>query len=201
MAQYNLPSLTNQSNYTYGNMNQWGTPSGRVPVFNTSAENPMSIGLSPDDPYLGGMDDLNRNLGQTFTGFGNSNTPFAPGYSMPEIVQSNVVPGSELPGGGEPEKEGAWIKPAQFGLGAARVGTGIYNAMQSAKMNKFMRGYYGDMRDLQQADFANSARSTNTALEGQTARQYDAQGIPVGSAENTARVADFMKRHGVSETA
>jgi len=104
-------------------------------------------------------------------------------------------------GGQEPDAVGGWLQPAKFGLGAAKVGTGIYNALQSSKMNKFMRNYYGDQMDLQKADFANSARSTNTALEGQRERQLDAQGYAAGSDENKSRVDDYMQRHGVDERA
>ena len=200
MAQYNLPNFA-QGNYTYGNMNQWGMPQGGLPSFNTSAENPIGADLSfldesinPDNlSFVGGQGQMPKFSGFSLTDLGNANQFADKNYSL----FPNIKPPEEE----EPEKVGGWIKPAQFGLAATRVGTGIFNAAQSAEMNKFMREYYGDMRDLQQADFANSARSTNTALEGQRERQLDSQGIAAGSAENTARVADFMKRHGVNETA
>jgi hypothetical protein len=182
MAQYNQSDF-GQGNYTYGNMNQWGQPQS-----------------TPD--FTGGL--------TAFQGTPMFPTPVpqaefsavpTPQAGTPSTNYSLGMPGAKYMTNEEPVAAGQWIEPAKIGLGAAKVGLGAYNAFQSAKMNKFMRSYYDDIRDLQKADFANSARSTNTALEGQRERQLDSQGIAAGSDANKARVASYMKSHGVDETA
>lgn len=111
--------------------------------------------------------------------------------------------GGELGLGGDkgpPDKEGGWIKYGNFGLDAARVGLGVYNALEQSKMNKFMRGYYGDQMALQKTDFANAAKSTNEALAARQGRILSAQGKITGTEENRAGVASYMDQWGVKET-
>lgn len=100
-----------------------------------------------------------------------------------------------------PNMEGKWMEAGEFGLGVAKVGLGIYSALEQSKMNKFMRGYYGDQIALQKADFANNARSTNEALSERQARRLSARGAgPIGSAANQAGVNQYMDKWGVDET-
>lgn len=93
---------------------------------------------------------------------------------------------------------GGWASTA---LNAAEIGLGVYNALESAKMNKFLRGHYKDQMALQRADFANQARSVNTALEDRQARRQSSQtGHEIGSAANQAATAAYMDKHRVDET-
>lgn len=103
--------------------------------------------------------------------------------------------------GDTPKMGGGWMEAGEFGLGVAKVGLGIYSALQQSKMNKFMRKYYGDQMELQKADFANNARSTNEALQERQARRLSARGQgAIGSATNQAGVSSYMDRWGVDET-
>lgn len=99
-----------------------------------------------------------------------------------------------------PKKEGSWIEPAQIGLGAAKIGLGVYNALEQAKMNKFMRGYYGDMMDMQRTDFSNAAKSTNESLAARARTRASAAGHTFDSTENKEMTSDYMKQWGVKET-
>ena len=99
-----------------------------------------------------------------------------------------------------PPVEGAWTKPAGFALGVAQVGLGTYTAMEQAKMNKFMRGYYGNEMARMGADFSNNAKSANENLAGRQERLLSARGIVAGSEESKAGVADYMKQWGAKET-
>jgi hypothetical protein len=92
------------------------------------------------------------------------------------------------------------MNKANFGLGAVQVGLGVFNALEQSKMDKFMRGYYGDLMDMQRTDFANAAKSTNTELAGRRERVLSSQGQTTGTPGNAAGVADYMKQWGVSES-
>ena len=103
-------------------------------------------------------------------------------------------------GDGSPDAEGGWTEGAALGLGVGKLALGAFSAYEQSKMNKFMRGYYGDQMDLQSADFANQARSTNEALERRRERQLSAQGTAAGSAASQAQLGSYMDTHGVDET-
>jgi hypothetical protein len=102
--------------------------------------------------------------------------------------------------GAKPEVEGEWLKPATFGLGVAKVGLGVYNALEQTKMNEFMRGYYGDQMELQQTDFANAAQGSNEALAAKQGRILSSQGMTTGTDANKKGVAEYMDKWGAQET-
>lgn len=99
-----------------------------------------------------------------------------------------------------PDINGDWMDGAKIGLGVAEVGLGVWNALEQSKMNKFMRGYYGDQMKMQRADFANNAKSANQSLEQQQKTALSAQGFGFDSAENKAGTASHMDKWGVKET-
>jgi len=101
---------------------------------------------------------------------------------------------------GMPEDKGAGMNLWGKGLQVAEIGLGVWNAAEQHKMNKFMRGYYGDQIELQSADFSNNARSTNEALEGRKTRQLDATGVDMSSDSGKRMVADHMNKYGVDES-
>ncbi|RLB94502.1 MAG: hypothetical protein DRH26_01060 [Deltaproteobacteria bacterium] len=98
-----------------------------------------------------------------------------------------------------PDVAGSWTDKGKFGLGVAKVGLGVYSALEQAKMNKFMRGYYGDQMDLQKADFSNMAKSTNEAMAARQQRISSAHGNAYDSEANKASVASHMDTWGVQE--
>lgn len=121
-------------------------------------------------------------------------------YSFMQTDTPTLGGGMDLPG----NTAGGWLDKNGKGgmaLGAAEVGLGIWNATQQQKMNKFMRKYYGNQMDLQNQDFANAAKDTNTTLARQEALRLDARGITIDSDESNRRVAGYMDEHGVAETA
>jgi hypothetical protein len=108
--------------------------------------------------------------------------------------------GSGLGGSSMPGKQGGWLQYGDLALGVAQVGLDIWGGLEQSKMNKFMRGYYGDQMDMQRTDFANSAKSTNEALAGREARRLSAMGMGyVGTPENDQKVAEYMQKWGVQE--
>jgi hypothetical protein len=155
-------------------------------------------------PQLGGTQNLNWQMRGTETGAGRDNLSIDnwSGDSGREGMASqadNFSP--DALDGKTPDAAGGWMKAGNFGLGVAKVGLGIYNALESSKMNKFMRGYYGDQMDLQTADFANAAKSTNEALAARQGRILSARGEGAGGSEqNQAGVDTYMKTWGVEET-
>jgi len=86
------------------------------------------------------------------------------------------------------------------GLQIAEIGLGVWDAFEKQKMNKFMRGYYGDQIKLQSADFSNSARSTNEALEQRRSRQLSANGIDMHSSQGEETLGNYMNKYGVDES-
>ena len=121
--------------------------------------------------------------------YGGQMSTEAPGFEMGQ-VDSAI-----------PEVAGGWMKGVGMGVQVANVGLGIFNALESRKMNKFMRGYYGDKMDMDRKDFGNAAKSTNLEIANRFAGQMDAQGKGARNSEaNNALVAEHMKTWGVSET-
>jgi len=99
-----------------------------------------------------------------------------------------------------PEAEGTWMDTAKLGLNVADIGTGIFNAYSQYRNNKFLKKYYENQMDLQRADFANNARSTNEALQSRKAVRVSAHdGLNPYQGEGQRKVADYMKKWGVSE--
>ena len=99
-----------------------------------------------------------------------------------------------------PDVKGEWLGKADFGLGVAEVGLGVWNAFEQRKMNKFMRGYYGDQMDLQRADFGNAAHTANLDLEARERSRQSGQGHTFDSDENKAAVKAFMQDNRLQET-
>ena len=99
-----------------------------------------------------------------------------------------------------PKMGGDWMDGIGTGLKVAQVGLGVYSALEQAKMNNFMRGYYGDQMNMQRADFANAAKSTNEQMAQRQQNKLSAQGFSFNSAENKAGTEDYMKQWGVKET-
>ena len=109
--------------------------------------------------------------------------------------------GPQLPGGATtPDVMGQWTKGAGIAADIGGIGLGIYNAMETSKMNDFMRGYYGDQMDMQRTDFANMARSTNEEMASREQRRMSARGQLAGSAESEASIGAHMDQWGAEET-
>jgi len=170
MIRWNLPI------YQQNDMSQWGgvAPMTSIPSNIAAPQAPPPSAYAASTPSL-----------STNTGFGED-------FMSPVKDPASITK--------PPSVEGAWVKPAQIGLGVAQVGLGVYNALEQSKMNKFMRGYYGDQMDLQRADFTNNARSTNEALEARARTRASAAGHSFDSAENKAAVSSYMDQWGVKET-
>jgi len=168
---------------SYAKMDEWGGVVGMPTVQAPSAFNSGNFNLT------------------------GSNTP-APvnlnnfGLNQEPVAGLNIN-GSSAPGGMPAAAgNGGWMDKNGKGgmaLGVAQVGLGVYNAMEQAKMNKFMRGYYGDQMAMQKTDFSNAAKSTNEALSARQGRILSAQGTTTGTAANQAGVNDYMKQWGVNE--
>jgi len=94
---------------------------------------------------------------------------------------------------------GGWMEGAGLGLQAANVGLGIYSALEQSKMNKFMRGYYGNEMARNKVDFNNNVTSTNAALEKQARTSASQNGFAFGSTENQAATAEAMNKWGVQK--
>ena len=137
--------------------------------------------------------------GSILRGEGDLSSKFNLGYKAPavgEVGAGTVGDGGVKP----PDMLGKWTKGADIGLKVASVGLGVWNAMEQQKMNKFMRGYYGDQMDLQRSDFANNAKSTNAQIEQRERNRLSAAGFGFDSAENKQGVADAMDKWGVKGT-
>ncbi len=187
-----MPYGNNVPSYDTG-MKNWGTPAASNPMNPTEFK---GLGI-PSMPQVGieTPAPMDMSFG-TSDMMGTINDQY--GGSIPQYI-AKPVGGI---GGEEPAAMGNWLKGGQLALGAGKLGLGVYSALEAAKMNKFMRGYYGDQMDLQQADFANAARSTNEALSSRRERQLDSRGMAIAdTAQSKAMVDDYMKKHGVDESA
>lgn len=134
--------------------------------------------------------------------WGNPSAPVAGpvvGLDTPSFNPGLVPNAGSSIGASTPELGGGWTSKAGLALSAVSAGVGVANAIDGIKMNKFMRGYYGDQMKLQRADFGNAAKSTNTELAARQERILGAQGLTTGSEENKAATADYMKQWGVKE--
>ena len=170
-------------------MNNWSVPKIEIPnamnnfKFKSSTKpsllssNGMSTNIQGDSNFLGKYSDPNYQLG-------GGTASAVPGATVPDV----------------PKLGGTWLEKGQFGLQAAGVGLGVWNALEQQKMNKFMRGYYGDQMDLQRSDFANNAKSTNAQIEQRERNRLSAAGFAFDSAENKQGTADAMAKWGVKET-
>lgn len=135
---------------------------------------PSAQSMNMPTTGAGGLD-----LGDTFQFSGQSGSLAAPTPPIPEVG-------------------GSWLEKGKLGLGAAQVGLGIYNALEQSKMNKFMKGYYGDQLEMQEKDFQNTVKSTNEGLSTRAGNKMSMLGYGVNSDEYKAGVADQMTKWGVS---
>lgn len=185
----------------------WNKPIDRVG--NISPYQPSNRGrVPPNGGLLPGMKNpVNMNQGNQFSMVqgpmnqfsGLDNDSVGAQYALDGGLGKNIEIGGVMPEG---QGLGGWMDPQGKGglaLGAAGIGLGVYNALEQAKMNKFMREeYYGPQMDLERTDFQNAARGTNEALSGRRERQLSAQGV-VGD-ESKAAVGAYMDQWGVDET-
>lgn len=141
----------------------------------------------------------------------NSGTVINTGSSMGSpnaALQFNQqgTPGAGISYGGArtpdsmPGVKGAWVDKANFGLGVAQVGLGVYNAMEQSKMNKFMRSYYGDQIAMMKTDFTNAAKDANSRLQWQQQERIASQGQDPNSDASKQATADYMAQWGAKET-
>jgi hypothetical protein len=140
-----------------------------------------------------------------------SNPLKASNYTLGETSSYNIGPGTQFTIDPEltdiaangPAAQGGWFDMKGKGgmlLGGAQVALGAFNAFDQAKMNDFMKGYYGNQMALQKTDFANAAKSTNTAMSEREGRRLDATGIGYDTAANKAGRDNYMKDWGVQTT-
>jgi len=192
--------------FTLGNdtMN-WAKQNGTAatpPVTNATAFSPMQAAVPPSMNF--GM--MPQVASQAPVGGGG----LQPLFSGGELYNNGIGGSSNFDLGfgqfnksgvkSPPSAKGGWMDGLNTAVGVAQVGLGVYNAMQQAKVNKFMQKYYGDKMALEKADFANAAHSTNEALTRRRERQLDSQGIAAGSNASKQQVGDYMKKWGVQET-
>ena len=171
-------------------MNNWGVPKIEMPNSLTNfklkgstkpsllSSDGMNTNIQGDSNFLGKYSDPNYQLG------GGTATPTMPG----------------LNDGKTPEMGGAWMKGANLALGGAQVGLGVWNALEQQKMNKFMRGYYGEEMARNKADFANNALVTNNQIEQQARNRASNAGFGFDSEESKKRTASHMDQWGVKGT-
>jgi len=121
-------------------------------------------------------------------------TPAAP------IGNFDPATGDFMGKSGAPALGGDWMKGANLALGGAQVGLGVWNALEQSKMNKFMRGYYGEEMARNKADFANNALVTNNQIEQQARNRASNAGFGFDSEESKKRTASHMDQWGVKGT-
>jgi hypothetical protein len=161
--------------------NRIGTPSDRFSLVGTGNPNVPGRGASFLDIPTSRADNFDVRSGvDTDLGFPESNPDLQ--FNAPEAL---------------PDVQGRWVDKGKFGLGVAEFGLGVYNALEARKMNKFMRGYYGDQMAMQRTDFANAARSANQALSSREERLASARGLT--GTDREAAVQSSMDKWGVDE--
>ena len=173
-------------------LSQWGQlPMGTGPRMTGIPTNPVATG--PTIPQGGPLRafDLNQYTNPNLFGEG--------GMFGPPQTPNFVAEAQASQGGGTPPVEGGWTNYAAFGLGLANVGLDAWGAVETHRMNKFMRDYYGRTQDLQEADFANRARDVNRTLADRARVRASAAGHAAGSTESEAAVQEMMEQWGVSE--
>ena len=171
-------------------MNNWGVPKIEMPNSLTNFKLKGST-----KPSLLSSDGMNTNIQGDNTFLGKYSDP---NYQLGGGTAPPTMPG--LNDGKTPEMGGAWMKGANLALGGAQAGLGVWNALEQQKMNKFMRGYYGDQMNLQRSDFGNNAKMTNANLEQRERNRLSAAGYGFDSTENKQGTADYMSQWGVKET-
>ena len=184
------------------------TATGVASVAAPSMSSQMSGWLSPSGEF-NSANIVNPNYGSQMLSYGANPALTKPslfpgteietpgiGFSEKNLDRSYGVPGDVK----MPDKEGGWMEGAGLAISALQAGTGIYSAIQQAKMNDFMKSYYKDQMNLMRTDFANSARSANEALAGKQERILSAQGVATGSEEMEQGVAAHMAKWGAKET-
>lgn len=155
---------------------------------------------SSPSPTLGSAFNLGSNNAPDWGGTWGATAPNVPDVATPNWFEATPKAINGPLKDKAPDMGGTWMDGTKTILDVAKVGMGIYSALDQSKMNKFMRGYYGDQMALQTADFANNAKSTNASLEQRAQNKLSAQGFSFDSAENKAGTADYMKQWGVKET-
>lgn len=185
MATSSIPSLDTSLTDAVSSMSKWTIPGG-------AQTNAFS--------FLNGAN-VAGNTG--YSNFANGVNPALDSFSLFPHANKSSGTGflsSFTPDQGLPEKQGGWMQGANLAIGALQAGTGIYSAIQQAKMNDFMKSYYKDQMNLMKTDFANSARSANEALAGKQQRTLSAQGYATDSEEMQQGVAAHMAKWGAKET-
>lgn len=186
MATSSIPSLNTSLTDAMSSMSKWTIPGG------AQTNNAFSF---LNGAYATG------NTG--YSNFANGVNPALGNFSL--FPNANKSSGTDFfssftPDQGLPEKQGGWVQGANMAISALQSGTGIYSALQQAKMNDFMKSYYKDQMNLMKTDFANSARSANEALAGKQQRILSAQGYATDSEEMQQGVAAHMAKWGAKET-
>lgn len=116
----------------------------------------------------------------------------ASGRVVDPLRLSTSTPSQTTPN--TPTVQGTWTDKASFGLGLADVAVDAFSAIQAAKMNKFMRSYYGNQMDMMKTDFNNAANDSRRNLEARSRAEISSQGINADSEEGQAYVANQMDK-------
>lgn len=168
---------------TAGNFNMGGEIPGGG--FNPVGNQVMGGGqFMPGDAGVSGLN-LGPTKGENYSNFNKYGETGGTGQNNPGDI---------------PAAEGNWLDYGQFGLGVANVGLGVWGALEASKMNSFMRDYYSGQEDLQRADFANAARSTNQSISDREMMRQSAAGNRFGSGASENAVSASMDKWGVDET-
>jgi hypothetical protein len=157
-------------------------PIGKLPQL-SSADSLSSWNIQAPDTAASGLSN-SLSIGGPSTELSGINPDFAPGAKTPGI----------------PDMGGKWMDGANIGLGFAKVGLDVYNALEQSKMNKFMKGYYGDMMDMQKSTFENEAKITNASIAQREQNKQSAAGNAFGTAASDAAVAATLDKWGVKGT-
>lgn len=174
------PSLLSSSG-TFGG--GYANPTGKLPGLSIAGNSLESWNLPATDTAASGLSS-SLSIGGPSTELSGINPDFASGAKTP----------------GMPEMGGKWTAAAGIGLQFGKLGLDVYNALEQSKMNKFMKGYYGDQMDLQQADFTNNAKSVNASLEQREQNKASAAGYALNSSAMKTQVGNYMDKWGVQET-
>ena len=109
--------------------------------------------------------------------------------------------GPQIPGvDGAPDLMGKWTQGVGIAKDVAGIGLGVWNALETSKMNKFMKSYYGDQMDMARENFKSSARDYNQGLEWREKVRASAAGEEEGSDLMNERVNTAKEKYGASET-
>jgi hypothetical protein len=102
--------------------------------------------------------------------------------------------------GGPPTAMGQWTAGVGLAKDVAGIGLGVWNAMETSKMNKFMKHYYEGKQDMDRENFKSSARDYNQSVDWRAKVRSSAAGNAEGSDAMKASQAADMAKWGASET-